>query len=534
MKRSSSTAIVWFKQNSLRLLDNEPLIQAHYNHQYVIHIFCFEDYYFKPSIVHFSRSLPSVTWEKTGVYRSKFLLESVENLRNNLLNINQNLIIRKGSAKDILTELALQCNVSKVYCHQSDTTDEIIIENQVSRQLKSNGIELVSLWGNTLYNLNELPFDFQNNFPSSASSFRTICEKRLTISEPLSLPRNSNGYIMQPLPPVAINQPPSWFGELPHLSELCNIPEGYTFNSHPKACLDFHGGETAGLNRLREYFFETDSLKSYFQTRNGLLGPNYSSKFSPWLASGCLSPRTIVAEVKRYEEERIKNKDTYWMIFELHFREYFKFYSLHHGSKIYHQWGPRGLKKRNPSLEWNPNFELLQRWITGQTGNPFVDSNMIELNTTGFMSNRGRQIVASYLTRDLCVDWRYGAMYFESLLIDHDPALNWGNWTYAAGVGSDPREDRYFLIPKQVNQYDPEHRYMHHWIEETSFWSTGKMNAALKVGLKSNTISSTPNLSTSNNRNESSSHSKKSSNNHKDKDKKSKKYINKYFNDEEL
>ena len=228
-----------------------------------------------------------------------------------------------------------------------------------------------------------------------------------------------------------------------------------------------------------------------------MLGSNYSSKFSPWLAAGCLSPRVIVAEVKKYEEQRIKNKDTYWMVVELHFRDYFKFYSLYHGSKIYHQWGPRGIKNRNISLEWSPNFELLQRWITGQTGNPFIDSNMIELNLTGFMSNRGRQIVASYLTRDLCVDWRYGAMYFESRLIDHDPALNWGNWTYAAGVGSDPREDRYFLIPKQVNQYDPEHRYIHHWIEETSFWSSGKMNAALKIGIRSKTQSTTKLSSTS-------------------------------------
>lgn len=380
-----------------------------------------------------------------------------------------------------------------------------------------------------MYNLNELPFDFNNNFPSSATSFRTICEKRLNINEPLSLPTTSTGYLMQSLPPEVINQSPSWYGELPHLSDLCNIPEGYTFTSHPKACIEFHGGETYGLNRLREYFFESDCLKTYFQTRNGLLGSNYSSKFSAWLASGCLSPRVIVSEVKKYEEQRIKNKDTYWMIVELHFRDYFKFYSLHHGSKIYHQWGPRGLKRRNTSLEWSPNLELLQRWINGQTGNPFVDANMIELNSTGFMSNRGRQIVASYLTRDLCVDWRLGAMYFESLLIDHDPALNWGNWTYAAGVGSDPREDRYFLIPKQVNQYDPEHRYIHHWIEETSFWSTGKMNAALKIGLKSNTISSNP-ISSSYSTNTTNTNTKK----YNDKKQKKKgKYIEKYFNDEQ-
>jgi deoxyribodipyrimidine photo-lyase len=109
---------------------------------------------------------------------------------------------------------------------------------------------------------------------------------------------------------------------------------------------------------------------------------------------------------------------------------------------------------------------------------------MKELNQTGGMSNRGRQVVASYLTRDLGLDWRLGAMYFESLLIDHDPALNWGNWTYAAGVGSDPREDRYFLIPKQAQKYDPESRYIHHWLEETRFWSQEKMRVALRRGIR--------------------------------------------------
>jgi deoxyribodipyrimidine photo-lyase len=91
---------------------------------------------------------------------------------------------------------------------------------------------------------------------------------------------------------------------------------------------------------------------------------------------------------------------------------------------------------------------------------------MRELALTGFMSNRGRQCVASYLVRDLGLDWRMGAQHFESQLLDHDPCSNYGNWTYAAGIGADPREDRYFNIPKQTKNYDANGDYCRLWCPE--------------------------------------------------------------------
>jgi deoxyribodipyrimidine photo-lyase len=161
--------------------------------------------------------------------------------------------------------------------------------------------------------------------------------------------------------------------------------------------LTFSGGERAALSRLRHYFWESEALSRYKQTRNGLLGPDYSSKLSPWLANGSVSPRTVYREVRRYERERAKNDSTYWFIFEL-------------------------------------------TWRTGDTGRGFIDANMREIAAKGFMSNRGRQNVASFLARDLEVNWVMGAEYFESMLIDYDPASNYGNWTYTVGVGTDPRE----------------------------------------------------------------------------------------------
>jgi deoxyribodipyrimidine photo-lyase len=103
-------------------------------------------------------------------------------------------------------------------------------------------------------------------------------------------------------------------------------------------------------------------------------------------------------------------------------------------------------------------------WINGITKNDFIDANMLELKLTGFMSNRGRQNVASYLINDLQLDWRFGAAYFEEQLIDYDVSSNWGNWAYLAGVGNDPRTNRYFNIEKQANDYDKSKVFRNLWL----------------------------------------------------------------------
>jgi deoxyribodipyrimidine photo-lyase len=202
-------------------------------------------------------------------------------------------------------------------------------------------------------------------------------------------------------------------------------------------------------------------LKNYKETRNGLIGTEFSSRFSAWLALGCISPRTIYYEVKRYEKERKKNDSTYWLVFELIWRDYFRFISKKHGEKVFQV---AGIKNQMDS--WRRDRAEFQRWSEGMTGVPFVDANMRELNQTGFMSNRGRQNVASFLVNDLGIDWTWGASYFESQLIDYDVCSNWGNWMYVGGVGNDPRENRYFNILRQGKNYDKNGNYVRTWIPE--------------------------------------------------------------------
>lgn len=222
------------------------------------------------------------------------------------------------------------------------------------------------------------------------------------------------------------------------------------------------GGESGALRRLREYFWETKAIAHYKETRNGMLNLNDSSKFSPWLALGCLSPRSIYRELKRFEEEFGKNPSTEHLVYELLWRDYFKFFSKKYGPKIFLESGVRPLVFPR---ETKRDKTLYQQWCEGKTGEDFVDANMRELNRTGWMSNRGRQNVASYLMHDLKLPWTWGAKYFEEKLIDYDPDLNWGNWLYFSGYGSDPRS-RKFNVKSQAEAYDGAGEYRRKWLEK--------------------------------------------------------------------
>ena len=171
----------------------------------------------------------------------------------------------------------------------------------------------------------------------------------------------------------------------------------------------------------------------------------------------------IYWDLMDYERNVEKNQSTYWLFFELAWRDYFKFISLKHQDRIFYLGGIKGR-----DYDWKNDSQLVNQWIQGQTSEPFVNANMLELNHTGWMSNRGRQNVASYLTKEMHVDWRIGAAYFEAMLLDYDVHSNYGNWMYVAGVGNDPR-DRKFNIPLQSQRYDAQGAYQKKWLQTTLF-----------------------------------------------------------------
>lgn len=427
--------IVWFK-NDLRLHDQAALFTACKESSEIIPLYCFDPRQFGEV---------ALGIRKTGSFRARFLIEAVDNLRSNLLELRGNLVVRIGKPEEVIPFLAEELQAEAVYYSEEVTQEEKEVENALESALWKKGIQTRSFWQSTLFHMEDLPFPV-NQTPEIFTQFRKECEKFSTVRKTLQKPEKIN------FPEIELD-----LGYIPRLSTL-GLQE--PINSK-KGVLTFSGGESAGMQRLQTFFWENDCLKTYKETRNGLLGPDYSSKFSAWMALGCLSPRYIYEEVQRYEKERKKNDSTYWLVFELIWRDYFRFVSKKHGSKIFQL---QGIK--NHVDNWRKDEKLFWNWAEGTTGIPFVDANMRELNETGFMSNRGRQNVASFLVNDLGIDWRWGAMYFESQLIDYDVCSNWGNWMYVAGVGNDPRENRYFNILKQASNYDKKGEFVKHWIPE--------------------------------------------------------------------
>jgi len=431
---SYQTVLVWFR-NDLRVRDNESLFRAVEQAQTIVPIYIFDERQFGTTRFGF---------KKTGAFRAKFLLESIANLKQSLQTLGSDLVIRIGKPEQILRELARELNAQAIFFSEESTDEELTVERNLKRALHEHRIKFHTAWQSTLYHKNDLPFAIEH-LPDVFTQFRKQVEKMSKVRPTFPAPKKLN-----PLPPVER-------GELPTVEQLGLSTPNYD----ARAVLTFNGGEAEALKRLDDYFWKSDSLRRYKETRNGLLGANYSSKFSAWLANGSISPRTIYEAVKRYESERLSNESTYWLVFELMWRDYFRFLSLKYGNRIFKRGGIR-----NKPLALSQDEKKFQAWAEGRTGIPFIDANMRELSATGFMSNRGRQNVASFLVKDLKVDWRMGAEWFESLLVDYDVASNYGNWNYVAGIGNDPREDRYFNPLRQAAMYDPNGEYVRHWIPE--------------------------------------------------------------------
>lgn len=425
--------IVWFRSD-LRIHDNEAIYEATQHTDELIYVYVFDERTFLGET--------SFGFKKTGKYRARFIIDAVKDLRNNLKERGCRLVVRMGKPEEVLFDISDESKASWVFCNRERTQEEKDVQDALEKNLWSIGREVRFSRGKMLYYTGDLPFPITQT-PDTFTAFRKEVEKFVPIRKPL--------------PTDDMELPDSTFkiteGEIPSLEDL-----GF---SAKEADFDpiLLGGESAGLKEMNYYLWESDLIKTYKETRNGLLGRDYSSKFSAYLAQGCLSPKLIAHQIFKYEKERTKNESTYWLIFELMWRDFFRLMGKKYGNRIFQQGGIQQAEDVVKRVDMNQFW----KWANGETGVAFVDANMKEINATGFMSNRGRQNVASYLVNDMKLNWLLGAQYFESLLIDYDPCSNYGNWNYIAGIGNDPRSDRYFNIEKQAQRYDPEGEFVDHW-----------------------------------------------------------------------
>lgn len=428
--------LVWFR-NDLRTIDNTSLTKACKTDN-VVGVYSFDPRLFENNKYGF------VT---TGKFRAQFLIETVANLREQLQKLNIPLLVFFDTPENVIPTLIKEHNIQSIFLQKEWTKDEVRINEAIQEQLP-DAVSFIESYDQFLFHPEDIPFGDVQKTPKVFTEFRKKCEKYSSIQPALPTPQPLiNNVFIKEIHPLASAQ------YIPTLKELGLA----SFDIDPRTAFPFKGGETSGWQRINDYFWETQNLAQYKQTRNGLVGTEYSSKFSAWLANGSLSARSIYWEVKKFEKEIKKNQDTYWMIFELIWRDYFKYISQKHGGLIFKIGGI--LQKE---YDWGTSDKKRQQWIAGNTPYPFVNANMKELAATGWMSNRGRQNVASFWAKEWQQDWRVGAAYFESMLIDYDVHSNWGNWMYNAGVGNDPR-DRKFNIERQATMYDPDNTFVELW-----------------------------------------------------------------------
>ena len=421
-------------KNDLRVDDNPALARAAAEVDQLICLYCLESRQ-PPSSLHAPGYL--------SPQRQTFLFQSLADLHHSLRNLGQRLNFSSESPLDIIPQLITQHDISQIYC--SENTG--VHENQIWQQLfkRYPMISFTRIASHTLFEQADLPFPLAE-LPDSFSKFRKWVE-RLDIKPPIP----------------ALKQLP----RSPELSE--QWPQIPIISSQSML---FDGGERQGLAHLENYF-ERNLASSYKETRNGLDGMDYSTKFSPWLANGSLSARRIVCRLRNYEHDVEANDSTYWIYFELLWREYYQWYAHRHGKRLFNV---SGIKTSKPKTSFYP--ERFQKWCNGNTPYPIVNACMKQLNSTGYMSNRGRQLVASCFVHELGLDWRYGAAYMEQQLIDYDTASNWGNWQYLAGVGADPRGHRRFDLAKQTNIYDPKRVFIERWDGDNHDDSLDSVDAA--------------------------------------------------------
>jgi deoxyribodipyrimidine photo-lyase len=428
---TDGTALLWLRRD-LRLHDNPALVAAA-DADRLLPVFAVDPSHYGSADFGGSRSF---TYEKTGTHRAAFRVDALADLRSRLRDHDSDLVVRTGEPASVVPTLVDRVDADAVHVHTRPTPEERRAEDRVADALDES---LVRHWGHTLYHPDDLPSGV-SAIDDTYTPFRKSVESSASVRAP------------EPVPTIP-ERPDVDPGELPTFGT-----EGAPADD--RAAMAFEGGETAALDRLDEYLWRTDSLREYKRTRNGLLGRDYSSKFSPWLNEGCLSPRRVSAAIDEYEKRRVANDSTYWLRFELIWRDFFQFQFAKHGTTCF---TPGGIRRRE--IAWQDDEVARARWKRGETGIPFVDAGMRELNATGYLSNRARQNVASVFANDLRLDWRRGAAYFETRLVDYDPASNYGNWAYVAGVGNDSR-DRSFDVLWQAHRYDPEAEYVKRWVPE--------------------------------------------------------------------
>ncbi len=465
---SKDISIVWFRTGDLRIHDHEPLCAAcDQRNATVIPIVV------EPEDDHIHSGMPS--HRNDAVYRAivgleKALREGVGGLSLCILDKHEwHIALRTilGEAEGKRIDFHFYMSPHKYLDPKGYTLQEEMVG-----LLKEKGeVRIHPYWGKTLYHPCDMSSDHAGRpsistysmdaqFPGSLdliascenmTQFREKCQGTLPVREPREVPVVSSEV---------------------HDEDLHSyIKQRSIKHIDTRIREDIPIEEEDALEHLDSLLQNDAYMASYRTSRMSASTCERGAMLSTALSLGTLSPRMVyrkVHDVLRAKKQQqspswkwgpkvnSSSLGEEWLLMHLVIRDYFIYLAEYEGDQIYSFGDDR---------EWSQDKDAFDLWISGHTGFPFVDASMRELRATGFMSNRARQNVASFLTKGLDIDWRWGEAYFQKTLIDHDSAVNAESWAYIAGVGPG-RRDTKFMTVTQGETYDPEGTHIARWIPE--------------------------------------------------------------------
>jgi deoxyribodipyrimidine photo-lyase len=385
----------------------------------VVPVFCFDD-----------RLLEG---RHTSGSRTQFLLECLADLDESLRARGSGLIVRRGAPERELPRLARDVGANAIECTADVSPFARRRDEGVARACADAEIQLTAHPGlAAVDDLAEIRTGAGRPYTVFSPFHRAWrdAERRKPIRAPRSLPS---------LPPRLRR------GRIPRLGAL---------GLRPEVAEPIGGGERPARERLRRFL--ATSVRSY-ESRRDALDRNGTSRLSPYLHLGCISPREVEQRLPRGAGADAFRRQLCWRDFHHHVLLHFP-----RNARSEFQDRYRG------AIRWSRATRAFEAWTEGQTGYPLVDAAMRQLRREGWMHNRARLVAASFLTKDLGIDWRWGERWFMRHLLDGDEANNNGNWQWIASVGVDPQPAfrRIYNPARHMERYDPAGRYVRRYVPE--------------------------------------------------------------------
>ncbi|MBX3062951.1 MAG: deoxyribodipyrimidine photo-lyase [Anaerolineae bacterium] len=421
--------IIWWLRRDFRLHDNSALTAALHDGEAVIPLFVLDNQLLRS--------------ERTQGYRLAWLLDALREMKAALREHGADLLIRRGDALTELLRVAREADADALYFNRDYSPYAEKRDQSVITALAENGITAKT---------------FKDAVIHEADEVHSAAGKQYEVYTPYR-----RAWSLLPKPDPLPTPTPEMLRQLT-TADLSNLPIPTTHELGVRAAPApiCEAGEKKALRRL-DYFVE-GLIGAYSETRD-LPAHDGTSILSPYLRWGMISPRTCyqsaMEALAATNKQEQRNSINVW-IGELIWRE-FNYQILMTTPRIVNQ----SFRELYDGIEWQSDPAQLEAWQQGRTGYPIVDAAMRQLNATGWMHNRTRMIVASFLCKDLLIDWREGERYFMQRLLDGDVANNVGNWQWVAGTGTDAAPYfRIFNPTTQGQKFDPKGEYIRRWLPE--------------------------------------------------------------------